>query len=138
MIDAGRRMLAKDSELSHFDHTLNAMLLLSYVALRRGDSVGIMTIGAGGAWLPPRKGPEAINGLLNHVYDVQPSPEEVDYLAAATELVVKQRRRSLIVLLTNVRDEASCNGGTSSFSQASERRRSMGRWPETCVDSRMR
>jgi uncharacterized protein (DUF58 family) len=107
MIDAGRRMLAKDSELSHFDHTLNAMLLLSYVALRRGDSVGIMTIGAGGAWLPPRKGPEAINGLLNHVYDVQPSPEEVDYLAAATELVVKQRRRSLIVLLTNVRDEDS-------------------------------
>ena len=36
MLDAGRRMLAKDASLSHFDHTLNAMLLLSYVALTAG------------------------------------------------------------------------------------------------------
>ncbi|HEX7080614.1 MAG TPA: DUF58 domain-containing protein [Gammaproteobacteria bacterium] len=105
MIDAGRRMLAKDAELSHFDHTLNAMLLLSYIALRRGDSVGVMILGADRSWYPPRKGLQAINGLLNHVYDVQPAPHEVDYLAAATELAVKQRRRSLVVLLTNVREE---------------------------------
>jgi uncharacterized protein (DUF58 family) len=35
LIDCGRRMLAQDDELSHFDHTLNAILLLSYVALRQ-------------------------------------------------------------------------------------------------------
>ena len=40
LLDAGRRMLAKDAELSHFDHALNAMILLSYVALRHGDAVG--------------------------------------------------------------------------------------------------
>lgn len=107
MIDAGRRMLAKDAELSHFDHSLNAMLLLSYVALRRGDAVGLMTIGGGRVWLPPRKGLQAINGLLNHVYDVQPSMHEVDYLAAATEVSVKLRKRALVVLLTNVREEDS-------------------------------
>ncbi|HEX6999132.1 MAG TPA: DUF58 domain-containing protein [Gammaproteobacteria bacterium] len=105
MIDAGRRMLAKDAELSHFDHTLNAMLLLSYVALRRGDAVGLMTLGADRTWLPPRKGVHAINDLLNHVYDVQPSAQDVDYVDAATELSVRQRRRSLVVLLTNVREE---------------------------------
>lgn len=107
MLDAGRRMLAKDAELSHFDHTLNAMLLLSYVALRQGDAAGIMTVGTTRTWLPPRKGLDAINGILNHVYDVQPQPVEIDYVAAATELAVRQRRRSLIVILTNIREEDS-------------------------------
>ena len=83
------------------------MLLLSFVALRQGDAAGVMTIGQERTWLPPRKGVGAINGLLNHVYDVQPQPVEIDYVAAATELSVKQRRRCLIVLLTNVREEDS-------------------------------
>lgn len=107
LLDTGRRMLAKDAELSHFDHALNAMLLLSYVALRQGDGAGVMTAGPSRSWLPPRKGLDAINDLLNHVYDVEPEQVEVDYLAAATELAVRQRRRSLIVILTNVREEDS-------------------------------
>ena len=107
MLDCGRRMLAKDDEISHFDHTLNAMLLLSYVALRQGDSAGVMTMGEDRSWLAPRKGVGAITTLLNHVYDIQPKAVEVDYLAAATEIAVRQRRRALIVLLTNVREEDS-------------------------------
>ena len=107
MLDAGRRMLAKDGTLSHFDHVLNAMLLLSYVALRQGDAAGVMTVSDTRRWLPPRKGADAINGLLNHVYRIQPRPVEIDYVGAATDLVVRQRRRSLIVILTNVREEDS-------------------------------
>lgn len=107
VLDTGRNMLAKDAKLSHFDHTLNAMFLLSYVALRQGDAVGVMTVGNTRTWLPPRKGLQAINGLLNHVYNIQPQPIEIDYVAAATEISVKQRRRSLIILLTNVREEDS-------------------------------
>jgi len=107
LLDTGRRMLAKDGELSHFDHALNAMLLLSFVALRQGDAVGIMTAGPHNAWLPPRKGADTINSILNHVYDVDPQPIEIDYVTAATELAVRQRRRSLIVVLSNVREEDS-------------------------------
>ena len=107
LLDTGRRMLAKDAELSHFDHALNAMLLLSYVALRQGDAAGVMTAGPRRSWLPPRKGLDAINALLNHVYDIEPQQVEIDYLAAATELAVRQRRRSLVVILSNVREEDS-------------------------------
>lgn len=107
VLDTGRRMLAKDGALSHFDHTLNAMLLLSFVALRQGDAAGLMTTGAERTWFAPRKGADTINGLLNHVYDVQPEPVEIDYVAAATDLAVRQRRRSLVVILTNVREEDS-------------------------------
>ncbi len=105
MLDTGRRMLAKDAELSHFDQALNAMFLLSYVALRQGDAAGVMTMGSSRSWLPPKKGMSTVNGLLNHVYDVQPQLEEIDYIRAATEFTVLQRRRSLVILLTNVREE---------------------------------
>lgn len=107
LLDTGRRMLAKDDELAHFDHALNALLLLSYVAIRQGDAAGVMTAGRDRTWLPPRKGADAINGLLNHVYNIQPQPIEIDYIAAATELAAKQRRRSLIIILSNVREEDS-------------------------------
>ncbi len=43
MLDCGRQMRSQDGELSHFDHALNACLLLSHVALRQGDAVGLST-----------------------------------------------------------------------------------------------
>lgn len=107
VLDAGRRMLAKDGELSHFDHTLNGMLLLAFVALRQGDAVGLMTVGDTITWMAPRKGVDVINALLNHVYSIQPKPVEIDYVSAATELAVRQRRRALIAVMTNVREEDS-------------------------------
>ncbi|MEO0577879.1 MAG: DUF58 domain-containing protein [Pseudomonadota bacterium] len=107
LLDAGRRMLAQDNELSHFDHALNGMLLMSYVALRQGDAVGVMTVSEQRSWLPPNKGVGTINSLLNHVYDVQPRPLDVDYIGAATDVAQRQRRRALVVLLTNAREEDS-------------------------------
>src|SRR5690606_23816552 len=45
------------------------------------------------------------NSILNHVYEVQPVAQEIDLVAAATDLAVRQRRRALVIVLTNVRDE---------------------------------
>lgn len=105
LVDCGRRMLAHDDELSHFDHTLNAILLLSHVALRQGDAVGLMTFSGDERWLPPRKSIGNVNAILNSIYDLQPSLMSPDYTQAATRLMHKQKRRALIVLITNLRDE---------------------------------
>src|SRR5690606_28797856 len=37
VLDTGRRMLARDGALAHFDHALDASLLVAYLALRQGD-----------------------------------------------------------------------------------------------------
>jgi uncharacterized protein (DUF58 family) len=105
LIDCGRRMLAKDSQLSHFDHALNAMLLLSYVALRQGDAVSFMSFAGPERFLPPQKGAASINVVLNAVYDLQPTLHSPDYPRAATDLLTRLRKRSLVVILTNLRDE---------------------------------
>lgn len=105
LVDCGRRMLAQEDDLSHFDHTLNAILLLSHVALRQGDAVGLMTFSGDDRWLPPKKSIGSVNAILNTVYDLQPSLLSPDYTQAAMRLMNKQKRRALIVLITNLRDE---------------------------------
>ena len=48
LVDCGRRMRAHDAAqvgTTHFDQVMNAVMLLSYVALHRGDAVGAMTFG---------------------------------------------------------------------------------------------
>lgn len=106
LMDCGRRMHTLDGDISHFDHALNAMLLLSYVGLRQGDAVGMMTFsGDQDRWVPPIKGAGNMTTLLNRVYDLQTSAQPSDFAEAAKKLLVRQRRRCLVVLLTNLRDD---------------------------------
>ncbi|MBL8470667.1 MAG: DUF58 domain-containing protein [Rhodocyclaceae bacterium] len=106
MLDCGVRMRSKDATLSHFDHALNAALLLAYVGLRQGDAVGLVSFGLEQPrYLPPRKSAGALNTLMNASYDLQPSTRVPDYLVAAQFAATRLTRRALIVLLTNLRDE---------------------------------
>jgi uncharacterized protein (DUF58 family) len=105
LLDTGRRMLARDDAHSHFDHVLNASLLLAWIALRQGDAVGLLAHGGETRFVKPARGVGALDTMLGAVYDLQPRPVATDYLAAATELGLRQPRRSLVVMITNVRDE---------------------------------
>jgi len=105
MIDSGRRMRAQDDELNHFDHTLNAALLVSYIALRQGDSVGIFSFGKEYRWLAPQKSAGGMKTLLNGLYDLHTSTTAPDYLMAAQKVAALQRKRALVIIMTNTRDE---------------------------------
>ena len=118
LLDCGRRMRADESHDaslrgptgSHFDEALNALMLLAHVALGEGDAVGAMTFGteAGGErHFAPRKGSRSLNALMATLYDIQPRATHSDYLMAAAELMRVQRKRALVVILTNFRDEDS-------------------------------
>lgn len=105
LLDTGRRMMAREDDLAHFDHALDSALVVAYLALRQGDAVGLFASGGQRRWVAPQRGVGAIDTLLRASYDLQPQPLATDYLAAATELSLRQRRRSLVMLVTNVRDE---------------------------------
>ncbi len=105
LIDCGRRMHSKDEGLSHFDHALNAVLLLSYVALRQGDSVGFLTFSGSDRVLPPVKGPAGLTTILNQLYDLHSTTAPSDFEEAATRAMARLPRRSLVVWITNLRDE---------------------------------
>lgn len=110
LLDCGRRMRALDvlegGAIGHFDQALNALFLLSFVALKQGDAVGVATFGEERPrLLAPRKGLVALDHLFQSLFDLEPSTRATDYLAAAQDLRSRLRKRSLIVLLTNLRDE---------------------------------
>lgn len=105
MLDSGRRMLASEGGLSHFDHALNASLVVAYLALRQGDAVGLFAAGGERRWVAPQRGMGTVQHLLRASYDLQPQPVATDYLAAATEVSLRQQRRALVMLVSNVRDE---------------------------------
>ncbi|AWH26990.1 DUF58 domain-containing protein [Stenotrophomonas sp. YAU14D1_LEIMI4_1] len=105
MLDSGRRMLASEGGLSHFDHALNASLVVAYLALRQGDAVGLFAAGGERRWVAPQRGMGTVQHLLRASFDLQPQPVATDYLAAATEVSLRQQRRALVMLVSNVRDE---------------------------------
>lgn len=113
LLDCGRRMRADEQsassgEHSHFDAALDALMLLAYVALSEGDEVGAMTFGGPPGEqrdFAPRKGLGTLNALMNRMHDLQPGAHHSDYLAAAENLMRRLRRRSLVIVLTNFRDE---------------------------------
>lgn len=107
VLDCGRRMRTEEGGRSHFDQTLNALLLLGYVALRQGDAVGFLTFGGPRRWSAPAKGTATLNRLLNGLYDLEATGHGSDFIGAGQELARRQRKRALVVFLTNIRDEDS-------------------------------
>ncbi|MFA9418790.1 MAG: DUF58 domain-containing protein [Gammaproteobacteria bacterium] len=105
LLDCGRRMRARDGDISHFDHALNALLLSAFVALRQGDSVGLLSFAGQPRWVPPVKGRLQISQLLDQIYDLDSSLATSDYLEVAQQLMTRQSKRSLIILISSIEPE---------------------------------
>lgn len=110
MIDCGRMMTNKVDGISMLDHSLNAMLMLSYVALQRGDAVGLLCFSDRiHSFVPPRSGKRQMNHLLQSSFDRFPELVESRYSEAFFHLSKHCRKRSLVIMVTNLIDEINAN-----------------------------
>jgi uncharacterized protein (DUF58 family) len=112
LLDCGRRMRADDTQhgigATHFDQCLNALMLLAFVALRHGDAVGAMTFGVADGeqkTFAPRKGQQTLNALMAALADVETTATFSDYERIAADCLSQRRKRGLIVMITNSRNE---------------------------------
>jgi uncharacterized protein (DUF58 family) len=86
------------------------MLMLSYVALQRGDSGGLVCFTDHiHTFVPPRGGRQQMNRLLHASFDRFPRLVESRYDEAFLYLGKQCRKRSLVVLVTNVIDEVNAH-----------------------------
>jgi uncharacterized protein (DUF58 family) len=67
--------------------------------------VGFLSFGGDERWQPPMKGGNLVRRLLDRTYDIESTLQASDYLGAAHKLMPLQRRRALVVILTNSRNE---------------------------------
>ena len=109
LIDCGRLMSGDTGGgLSPLDHAFNAMLLLAHVALLQGDQVGLLAYADRvRAYVPPASGPKRINRLVHAVHNLFPELVEPRHDRAFVELEKRCRKRSLVILMTDIFDEVN-------------------------------
>lgn len=105
-LDCGRMMVNRHDGLTMFDAALDAALTLAYVALQHRDEVGILCFSDRILrWMPPRGGQGQLRRMIAATHDVQPELVESRFDEALVHLGHQCRKRTLLVLLTNVIDE---------------------------------
>jgi uncharacterized protein (DUF58 family) len=108
LLDRGRLMTARLRGLKRFDWGLNATLALALAGLNRGDRVGVGVFDREiTAWIPPERGQQHLNRIIERLTPIQPVLLEPDYMGAVTALVKQQTRRSLVVLITDIVDSTA-------------------------------
>jgi len=107
VIDSGRLMRARVGNFSKLDHAVNAALSLAQVALYSGDRVGMIAYGRGiRHQLPAAKGSAHLRQMIDQLALVQEEGSEADHLQMAARLLTDQKRRSLVVWLTDLAETA--------------------------------
>lgn len=102
-IDTGRLMRPPVGDLARLDYVINTALLLTYVGILKGDHVGLLTFADDvGTYLAPRSKRQQFHLMLEALYNVRSQPVEADYGRALSYLSLKNKRRSLIVVFTDL------------------------------------
>jgi uncharacterized protein (DUF58 family) len=107
VLDTGRLMRAKVAGLSKLDYAANAALSLGQVALGSGDRVGLLAYGRSiNHRVLPNRGSLHLRSLIEKLALVQEELTEADHLRAANALMSTQKRRSLVVWITDIAETA--------------------------------
>ena len=106
-VDAGRMMATQLDDISKLDHAIHAALLLTYVALRSGDRVGLIVFADGvSSFVPPSRGTAQYRRVLESLYAVEASASYVDFKRLVEFVRVRVPRRSLLVMFSDLLDES--------------------------------
>lgn len=108
MVDCGRRMAREADGRSRLDHAVEAALLLSHVALRSDDRVGLVAFADRMLRVvQPVRGYTSARVLAEAMFALQPVLREPPYETIAANVSRYFRRRSLIIFFTDAVEPAS-------------------------------
>ncbi len=105
-LDAGRLMTARIETETKLDSAVHAALALMSAAARAGDNAGLVVFGRRiKTYLPPSRGREQMEAALEALHAIEPEMIEPSYARAFEFIAANSKRRSLVVLLTDLVDE---------------------------------
>jgi uncharacterized protein (DUF58 family) len=103
VIDAGRLMRARRDRHTSLDAAVNAAFALAQVASGAGDRVGLLVYGRGvQCRLSPNRGPAHLRAMLESLAMARGETSEAAHGAAAAAVLAAQKRRALVLWLTDV------------------------------------
>jgi uncharacterized protein (DUF58 family) len=105
-MDAGRLMTARIEQETKLDSAVHAALALMSAAARAGDNAGLMVFGRKiKSYLAPSRGHDHIDAALEALHAIEPEMIEPSYARAFEFIAANSKRRSLVVLITDLVDE---------------------------------
>jgi uncharacterized protein (DUF58 family) len=105
-VDCGRMMVNRTDGTSMLDAALDAALTLSYVALAHRDEAGLLCCGERVLrWVPPRGGRRQLDRMIAACHDVEAELVESRFDEALLYLQRQCRKRTLLVVITNLIDD---------------------------------
>jgi uncharacterized protein (DUF58 family) len=108
VLDTGRLMRARTKDLAKLDYSVNAALTLAQVALYSGDRVAMLAYGRKTRLrLPAARGANHVRAMLEGLAQLHGEAYEADHVRAAESLLAYQKRRSLVVWLTDLTETAA-------------------------------
>lgn len=107
-LDAGRLMTGRIGDETKFDTALHASLALMSASARAGDNCGLVVFGRRiRRSLPPKRGLEHIDAVLEALHDIKPELVEPSYSRAFQYISSNTKKRSFVVILTDLVDKES-------------------------------
>ena len=111
VLDAGRMMTARVKGKTKLDYGLNAALMVAYSALELGDRVGVLVFAHElVCYVPESGGPQQFGRILDATYGVEPKMEEPRFHVPFSLLAARTKRRSLVMMFTDLIDERASEG----------------------------
>ncbi|MGG1661517.1 DUF58 domain-containing protein [Brevibacillus sp. NRS-1366] len=103
VIDCGRLMGVELDNKTRLDVSLEAALTVAAVALRQGDQVGLLAYSHEvKVYIPPGKGLRHLHTILSATYNIKSDFVEADPAKALEFLHRQQKKRSLVVLFSDM------------------------------------
>ncbi len=110
LLDCGRMMVNERDGMSLLDHAFNSILMMAHVALAQGDAVGLLCFSDRiHSYIPPKSGKSQMNRLIHAGFDRFPNLVESRFDQAFLYLANHCKRRSMVVLATNVIDDVNAD-----------------------------
>ncbi len=107
-LDAGRLMTGRIGDETKFDTAIHASLALMSACARAGDNCGLAVFGRRvKKYLPPKRGLEHIDAVLEALHDLEPELIEPSYARAFQYVASNSKKRSFVVILTDLVDKES-------------------------------
>ena len=105
LVDSGRLMNAEVDGIAKLDHAVNTALMLAYVALSRGDRVGLCSFSHEvHSWVMPRAHRAQMRLITESLYDLRGDFTETDHGRCLRVLASHFSKRALLVVLTDFVD----------------------------------
>jgi uncharacterized protein (DUF58 family) len=117
LLDVGRLMSAVSEGKTKLDYALEAAIHLAHTALVGGDQAGILAFADRViSFIPPKKTVEQLQFILEGTLSLRPVLVEPQYEQAILWVRARVRRRSLVVIYTDLLDEVASENLLSAVS----------------------